>query len=171
MSEFKVNTEMFGKYVQIPTGYSNEMHIYKVVSKFYSNTYCDVPIVYGTEPTYHEPIEKIKNNPYGLETVLNVIHCGIDETKVVRVALKDCKIMEPKPCTQFDRIKAMSIEEMADAMLEVSDIDETVPFCGNCTRCYEIMDAGELIPKEMCKQCLLAWLQSEVKVEDKEKLL
>lgn len=105
MGEFKVNAEMFGKYVIIPTGYSKEPHIYKVINSLYSNSYCDVPIVYGSEPVPHESVETVKN-PYGLEECLNVIHCGIDETKVVRVALKDCKIVQPK--TNADRIRAMS---------------------------------------------------------------
>lgn len=48
MAEFMVNTDMFGMYVRIPTGYSREMHIYKVVSKFKTNSYCDVPRARGT---------------------------------------------------------------------------------------------------------------------------
>ena len=92
MAEFMVNTDMFGMYVRIPTGYSREMHIYKVVSKFKTNSYCDVPIVYGSKPVPHE---KEYHDLSDLEDVLNVIHCGIDETEVVRVALKDCEIVTP----------------------------------------------------------------------------
>lgn len=62
----------------------------------------------------------------------------------------------------IDRIKAMPVEELAEAMLKINDIDTAVPFCENSTRCEEFLDAGELITKEMCKQCLMAWLQSEV---------
>lgn len=92
MAEFMVNTDMFGMYVRIPTGYSREMHIYKVVSKFKTNSYCDVPIVYGSKPVPHE---KEYHDLSDLEDVLNVIHCGIDETEVIRVALKDCEIVTP----------------------------------------------------------------------------
>ena len=115
MAEFKVNTEMFGKYVRIPTGYSKEKHIYKVINSMYSNSYCDVPIVYGSEPIQHERIETTEN-PYGLEKILNVIHCGLDETKVIRVAMKDCEIVKPK--TNYDRIHNMSVEEMADFIIK-----------------------------------------------------
>lgn len=66
--------------------------------------------------------------------------------------------------TNFDRIKAMPVEELAKAMLKINDIHESIPFCGKSTRCDEIMDAGELVPKEMCEQCLIDWLQSEVEV-------
>lgn len=92
MAEFMVNTDMFGMYVRIPTGYSREMHIYKVVSKFKTNSYCDMPIVHGSKPVLHE---KEYHDLSDLEDVLNVIHCGIDETEVIRVALKDCEIVTP----------------------------------------------------------------------------
>lgn len=91
MCEFVVNTDMFGQYVRIPTGYSGEPHIYKVVSLFQSNTYCDVPIVAASAPVTHK---KEFTGLDSLEHVLNVIHCGIDESKVIRVALKDCEIVE-----------------------------------------------------------------------------
>lgn len=121
MSEFKVNTEMFGKYAIIPTGYSKEPHIYKVVSSFYSNSYCDVPIVYNSEPVPHDSIETTENS-YGLEHCLNVIHCGIDETKVVRVALKDCRIVQPK--TNADRIRNMSDEELLDFLCSIETYEQ-----------------------------------------------
>lgn len=44
-----------------------------------SNFYCDVPICCDSEPYIHKNIEQI----------FSVIHCGIDESKVVRVAVKD----------------------------------------------------------------------------------
>lgn len=114
MNKFKVNTDMFGKYVIIPTGYSKQRHIYKVVGSLYSNTYCDVPIVAASKPTIHEQIET-EENPYGLEKVLNVIHCGIDETEVIQVAMKDCEIVEPK--TNVDKIRSMNDEELAEFLV------------------------------------------------------
>lgn len=67
-----------------------------------------------------------------------------------------------KKQTYADRIRSMSDEALADAMLELEDISEKLPFCKNSNRCNEIMDAGEQIPDGMCKQCLMEWLQSEV---------
>lgn len=85
MDGFNVNTDMFGRYAKIPTGFSNELHTYKIVCMKESNSYCDVPLGTSlTKETWHDKVIPI----------LQVIHCGIDETKVERVALKDCKIVE-----------------------------------------------------------------------------
>lgn len=151
MGEFNVNTDMFGKYAVIPTGYSKEKHIYKVVSSFYSNSYCDVPIVYNSKPVPHDIIET-RENPYGLEHCLNVIHCGIDETKVIRVALKDCKIVQSK--TNADRIRNMSDEELAEAIL-----------CPHMKDEYDECRYGWHEPEMSCEQCKLQWLKSEMEVE------
>lgn len=61
--------------------------------------------------------------------------------------------------TNADRIRNMSDEELADAMLKFSEIGDHASFCVNSTRCDEIMDAGEQIPEGMCRQCLLEWLR------------
>lgn len=83
MSKFVVNEDMFGKYCTIPTGCSKAEYIYKVVARIESNTYCDVPLLSGsTKETTHESVIP----------VLLVIHCGIDESKVIRVPLAKCKI-------------------------------------------------------------------------------
>lgn len=83
MSQIVVNEDMFGKYCTIPTGCSREEHTYKIVARIESNTYCDVPLFSGaTEETTHESVIP----------VLLVIHCGIDESKVIRVPLAKCKI-------------------------------------------------------------------------------
>lgn len=80
MSSFKVNGDMFGQYVKIPTGYSRQQHIYKVIGLLESNGYCDVPIVGQAEAKWHE--ESVP--------ILRVIHCGVCEEEVIRVPLKDC---------------------------------------------------------------------------------
>lgn len=82
MSEFVVNDDMFGRYCKIETNFSRNLHIYKIVGLIESNSYCDIPLTYQSEPIYHKDIVP----------VLRVIHCGIDETRVQRVALSDCKI-------------------------------------------------------------------------------
>ena len=83
MPEFLVNKDMFGRYCRIPTGTGGDMHIYKIVSRIDSNGYCDVPLTSTSEKTLHNQIVP----------VLLVIHCGIDESKVRRVALSDCEIV------------------------------------------------------------------------------
>lgn len=85
MSKFVVNEDMFGKYCTIPTGCSRLEHIYKIVTRIESNTYCDIPLYSGqTEETTHKDVVP----------VLLVIHCGIDESEVIRVPLAKCKICD-----------------------------------------------------------------------------
>lgn len=88
MTEFtgwgKSNDLDFGDYVEIEMhryGAPNEHYIHKVVGAFVSNGWIDVPLKWDSEPKIHDHSEK----------VLNVIQCGIDETKVIRVAQKYCK--------------------------------------------------------------------------------
>lgn len=76
----------FGDYVEYPTGYSREPHIYKVVGSFRSNSYQDPPDAYKSEPTNHGKVVPC----------LKIIHCGIDETKVIRVRESDCIKIENK---------------------------------------------------------------------------
>lgn len=87
MSKFLPNTDYYGGFAHIKTDYTGIVHLYKIVNAIQSNKYCDVPIRYGTEAYIHDKIVP----------VLNVIHCGIDESKVIRVAFKDCdKIITPE---------------------------------------------------------------------------
>lgn len=73
----------FGDYVKIEMlrhGVSNEIYIHKVVGALESNTWVDVPIRWNKEEKIHNSMEK----------VLNVICCGVDETKVYRIRESDC---------------------------------------------------------------------------------
>ena len=81
MNEFKINGDGFGYYAKIKTDYSERVHIYKVVGVFESNCYCDTPLRVDSEPYNHSEVVP----------VASVIHCGIDESKVVRVAISDCE--------------------------------------------------------------------------------
>lgn len=81
MSKFWLNKECYGGYAYIRTDRSEDTHIYKIVNAIQSNCYCDVPVLCNSEPYVHTSVVP----------VLNVIHCGVDETKVVRVAVDDCE--------------------------------------------------------------------------------
>lgn len=73
----------FGDYVEIEMfrHYApNELFLHKVVSAFQSNTWLEVPLKWNSELVMHNH----------MEMVLNVIQCGIDETKVIRVRQADC---------------------------------------------------------------------------------
>lgn len=91
-NSFSVQTDMFGEYCLVPTGCDKEKHIYKVVTHFRSNSYCEVPLVHDSKPVLHD----------GVVDVLNVIHCGIDETKVARVALSDVELYSKRLEVEHD---------------------------------------------------------------------
>lgn len=95
MSKFIVNEDMFGRYCRIKTDFSENMHIYKIVSLLKSNNYCDVPLCWNSQPTSHKDVVP----------VLLVIHCGIDETKVHRVALSDCEVQPTADVVEVVRCK------------------------------------------------------------------
>lgn len=97
MSDFRINGDMFGMYVRIPTDFSGALHTYKVVGLIESNSYCDIPVKCQSEPVLHDNIVP----------VLLVIHCGICEEKVVRVALSDC-VLAPKPVVTLELIEMES---------------------------------------------------------------
>ncbi|WP_299831539.1 hypothetical protein [uncultured Metabacillus sp.] len=79
----KTNDIDFGDYVlieQLRYGAPNEMYIHKVIGALESNTWVDVPVRWDKEEKIHNKMEK----------VINVICCGVDETKVFKVRQKDC---------------------------------------------------------------------------------
>ena len=65
--------------------------------------------------------------------------------------------------TNADKIRSMSVEELADVMIMLdASSSEKIPFCISYRKCTDMLDAGEAIPDEMCRQCLIDWLQKEV---------
>lgn len=102
---FIVNGDMFGRYVKIPhvLAENGEKFIFKVVGRLQSNTYCSIPIGLGAK-------DQIQGKD--IIDVLRVIQCGVDETKVLTVALKDCEFVEPR--TNADRIRSMTDDELAE---------------------------------------------------------
>ena len=128
---FHVNTDMFGQYAKIPTGRSGDLHIYKIITRFHSNWYCDVPIIGLGDSTLHEEVTD----------VLNVIHCGVDESKVIRVALKDCEIIENEETKELRKYREIgTVEECREAVekqepkkcIEDSCPDHTHYKCPSC---------------------------------------
>lgn len=80
----RTNDIDFGDYVHYPHGMSHEPHIYKVIGAFESNTYRKPP----------DWAHSVEENHGDVVPVLNIIHCGIDETEVIRVREDDCKKIE-----------------------------------------------------------------------------
>ena len=96
MSDFNLQTKgLFGRYCRIEMfryGVPNEFYIHKIVSQNRTNTYCDVPLRWDSKPEKHEAKVGVPF-PDNLEEVIWVVQCGIDETKVFPVALKDVELL------------------------------------------------------------------------------
>lgn len=82
------------------------------------------------------------------------------DSGVVGAFLRDCK----KRMTQADRIRAMSDEELAELFYQFESISDKFKYCKNKPECEDLLDEGKTIPDNMCKKCLVEWLQSEVEV-------
>ncbi len=59
--------------------------------------------------------------------------------------------------TNYERIKNMSVEEMARKIIVYCD-DEQIHFCKNKPECDAIIDD---ISDEMCSMCVMEWLKSD----------
>ena len=108
MSEFHINGDGFGCYAHIEVDFVGEIHVFKVVGFFESNFYCDVPIRHNTEPYMHDKVVP----------VANVIHCGVDESKVIRVAIEDCDKIENR---DVKKSKSDWFYEIAERLRDYSE--------------------------------------------------
>ena len=70
-----------------------------------------------------------------------------------------------KKITYGDKIRAMSDEELAELLYSLQNLEDKVKFCKNKDVCTDILDDGKEIPDNMCKECLVEWLQSEYERE------
>ena len=95
MSDFNIQAKgLFGRYCRIEMfryGVPNEFYLHKIVSQSRQNTYCDVPLKWDSKPEKHEAKEGVF--PDNLEEVIWVVQCGLDETHVFPVALKDVELL------------------------------------------------------------------------------
>lgn len=139
---FVVNGDMFGRYVKIPhvLAEKGEKFIFKVVGRLQSNTYCSVPIRLGA-----------KDEIRGAEIidVLRVIQCGIDETKVLTVPLKDCELVEPR--TNADWLRGLSNAELADFIEKIQCESAN---CGGLL-------TSKYVPSNDESTTVLEWLEKE----------
>ena len=127
MSDFNLQTKgLFGRYCRIEMfryGVPNEFYIHKIVSQNRTNTYCDVPLKWDSKPERHP--EKDGLFPDNLEEVIWVVQCGIDETKVFPVALKDVELLGEDFNTDCEFQKVGS---------------DGYPFCASATEIMRLRD-------------------------------
>ena len=58
-----------------------------------------------------------------------------------------------------DRIRAMSDDELAMALLKINDKGLTIPFCKDLPECIKRMENGEDIPDGQCVKCMMEWMK------------
>lgn len=167
---FHVNTDMFGQYAKIPTGCSGDLHIYKIITRFHSNWYCDVPIIGLGDSTLHEEVTD----------VLNVIHCGVDESKVIRVALKDYEIIENEETKELRKYRKIgTVEECREAVekqkakkCDVTKDNFRIYYkCPTCNHCLRVeYNHGSWMGKKSknCSKCgqAIQWDENLEGMED-----
>ena len=67
-----------------------------------------------------------------------------------------------KRITHGDKIRSMSDEEIAELLYQFESLSDELKFSKNKADCDKILNDGKEIPDNMCKGCLVEWLQSEV---------
>ena len=77
----------------------------------------------------------------------------------------------PIAITNADRIRSMSDEELAELLYSIQNLEDKVKFCKNKIECDNILDIGKEIPDNMCKQCLVDWLQSEMEEQHEKRII
>ena len=123
MSEFVMTgSDMFGRYClieQMRYGIPNEKHIYKVISTFRSNCWCEVPYKAASGEVLHDQIEDC----------VSVIHCGICEINVQRFRLADIELL-PKKSSDRDRLLEIADEMLVESLNVGSDKCSSIYFAG-----------------------------------------
>lgn len=144
MDEFVLSgEELFGRYARIAYGHAldgkQNYHIYKCIKSFMSNCYCDVPLTYQTENNCHTHDKIVE--------VVNVIHCGIDENRVIRVARNDIELL---PSSNVAPVKHGQWIGSADGYAD----GELVYDMWECSECGYDADGAEEKPSwGYCPNC------------------
>lgn len=112
--------------------------------------YCDTVHINTFYKTYSE-FEDYDGNTYSLKEVVNYINEG----KIKLYVTDGTKVGEIKPKTNYEKIKSMTIEEMADYFNNRIDTE----CCTNRCRYYKI---GQPKCEYKCTQGYIEWLMQEV---------
>lgn len=63
--------------------------------------------------------------------------------------------------TRADRIRSMTDEELAKALMDANDNGLHILFCKDAPECQDELDNAE-IPEERCLVCMMDWLRQTV---------
>lgn len=145
MSKFKPSyDDLFGNHCEIEMKFygkeGNKKHLFKVIGKVRSNYYYDVPLNKHTKPAYiHDELIE----------VVNVIECGIDESEVIRVPLKDIELINKQ--TNYKTLEELGFVEIpklyVKAIKSYSYFRKENVF-GDFITLVSFMDNGEYIVEE-----------------------
>ena len=105
---------------------------------------------------FMEEIVKIADK-HGVDRDELLARVGIVVQNMIEmVTFKDYRVRtEENPQTRMEHIKSMSVEELADKMIETG-MDTMIDFCQNfCGEC-------ENIPDSECRKCLIKYLNAPV---------
>ena len=155
MSDFNLQAKgLFGRYCRIEMfryGVPNEFYIHKIVSQNRTNTYCDVPLRWDSKPEKHEAKEGVPFPDY-LEEVIWVVQCGIDETKVFPVALKDVELLgeDFNEGCEFQKVGS-----------------DGYPFCASSTEIMRLRDENAKLRELVRDMCEWAYVDSSCDLEDR----
>lgn len=61
---------------------------------------------------------------------------------------------------RIDRIRAMSVYEMADALM-ATDVIDNINACPSRSECNQALDKNEKVLEEKCRKCLIEWLKED----------
>ena len=75
-------------------------------------------------------------------------------TRLAEEYNQDLNKNNQEPKTRIERIRSMSVEELADAILEKSEMSIAIDFCQGFEKCWEDIQESE------CKKCLIKYLNS-----------
>lgn len=81
--------------------------------------------------------------------------CRSRSSKACRCGFEEAVLPVP---TRADRVRAMTDEQLADAILDIPGLDTELDFCRK-TDCEEA-EKGECWSNGACRACLIAWLRA-----------
>lgn len=107
--------------------------------------YMNTALAWQPLPSPYNPEEKPKFSNEELDRIMDKILDNQDLDK-----------LKQEPKTRIEHIRSMSVEELADAIMERSEISTVIDFCQKfCGEC-------EHIPESECRKCLIKYLNSPV---------
>ena len=114
------------------------------------STWLKQTVAWQPLPDPYKPEEKPKFSNEELDRIMDKILDNQDLDK-----------LKQEPKTRIEHIRSMSVEELADVILDREEISTAIDFCKNLEQCREDVPEGE------CRKCLIKWLNSSEEISKK----